>query len=208
MMHVYSICRTAEHASMAIPLPRLPSFLFPFPNIWSGCAASPEMAAFGRVRSRPLRAHACRRSAGPLIRAEGYYETGVANRTMACLFSASAPPDGVIAGLGTKRARSMAEICRRPIEARSTTPAFPFLAVFLPIEGGARYSLVPRRSVNVGFPAFWRTPDTVRRRSRDRGVAAFARMRFGFHAPTITRYAAMARRRIEDDGPLFADVAD
>ena len=203
-MDVNSIRATAFHTTVPVAFACLSPLLFPVANVRSGCAASPVLAFLALMREGNGFAPALAATRLSVIRFRNR-EWCMTDGAIPALLSATAPSTDAIASKRAVNRTAILEFLRGSIERLFAYCTLPLLAIFLPVERFTRLALVPRYADVVLATATSGTVDARPKCARNRVGTSFAWMGLNSHHIILSRYAEMARRRIYDDAPLFAE---
>jgi hypothetical protein len=210
-MDVNSVVAPAVDTFPIVTFDRLASALLPFPDVWSRFSTPPKMALVASVRPANLDCSAFR-TACDLGIAPRRREWRAADLALSLIPSRLSPSAESVTFLGTIDRRPRFNLRSRPVERFVAQFARPCFSVLFPIEGRERHPLIPSND-------FWSARRgailSVAKLTRYRRCASGAWMSFCFHVDNVLHhqrslnadYAAMAKRRVIKDSPLFARVA-
>jgi hypothetical protein len=205
MMNTYPRGAAARHARIAVAFQCFATSLFPFTNIRSRSTPAPMMAFLASMR--PGDGFAATPQAAVFFLIPACRPEHRATDRAGPVFSATAiPTSDSITGERAVNRWPIFDLCSRSIESIIANCATAFLAVFMPIEWLRGHTLVPRHAVKIAVSTFSRAINAITEGARNCLTAASAWMGFWSHEPSLAQYADMAKRRIEGDAPLFADV--
>lgn len=205
MVNIQPLCPAALDALVPVSIHRLAPALPPFTDIGSSRAAAPMMAALALVRKRDGLATALGAARHATIGLCDY-ELRPANRAQTLFLPDAAPSADAVTIRRTISGRSMPDLLSGAVERLGAYLAQSFLSVLLPIERFARLALVPRNEHAMSLAALSRAIPAAAEATGNGRATAFAGMGFRSHLVSIAQYAAMARKRIDGDCPMFSTL--